>query len=134
MSRLCLLLALATAALSASACKPEIGDECKLSTDCSITGDRLCDTSQPDGYCTIFNCTAGSCPDEAICVSFHAADPSKRPDDRFGESRFERRFCVRACDANSDCRSGYVCVDPATGGREGRIEEGDPHPAKVCLP
>jgi hypothetical protein len=132
MSRLVLLLGLVTAALSASACKPEIGDECKLSTDCSITGDRLCDTSQPDGYCTIFNCTAGGCPSEAVCVSFHAA----KTGDRFGESRFDRRFCVRHCDANSDCRPGYVCVDPADprAGREGRIEEGDPHPARVCLP
>lgn len=124
MSRLSLLAVVALL----SACKPEIGDECKLSTDCSISGDRLCDTSQPAGYCTIFNCEAGSCPSEAICVSFHATN------DRFGESRFARRFCVRSCESASDCRAGYVCVDPESGGRGGRIEEGDPHAAKVCLP
>src|SRR5690242_18467125 len=48
----------------ATGCKPKIGDECKTSTDCSVTGDRLCDITQPSGYCTIFNCEEpGSCPD-----------------------------------------------------------------------
>lgn len=121
-------LAILVAIAALSACKPEVGDNCKLSTDCSITGDRLCDTSQPDGYCTIFNCEAGGCPSEAICVTFHATAT------RFGENRFARRFCVRHCDSASDCRPGYVCTDPTTGGRDGRIEEGDPHPNKVCLP
>jgi len=52
------------------ACQPEIGDECQISTDCSAAGDRLCATDQPDGYCTIFNCEPGTCPEEAVCVGF----------------------------------------------------------------
>ena len=52
------------------ACKPEIGDECEISTDCSATGDRLCDTTQPGGYCTIRSCEAQTCPEEALCVEF----------------------------------------------------------------
>ncbi|HMR78024.1 MAG TPA: hypothetical protein PKD61_23100, partial [Polyangiaceae bacterium] len=51
-------------------CKPEIGDECSVSTDCSNAGERLCDTTLPGGYCTIFNCEPGTCPDEAGCVAF----------------------------------------------------------------
>ena len=45
----------ATASVLAG-CSAEIGDDCSNSTDCSSTGDRLCDTTQPGGYCTLFNC------------------------------------------------------------------------------
>ncbi len=120
MTRFALGLFLAAAALLVG-CRPEVGDSCKISTDCSITGDRLCDTSQPGGYCTIFNCEAGSCPDEAICVEFHGT-----------AERFARRFCVRYCEGASDCRAGYVCVDPSE--RDGVIHEGDPPSRRVCLP
>src|SRR5690348_74537 len=44
------------AALIAVGCLPKIGDHCTTSLDCSQTGQRLCDTTQPDGYCTVFNC------------------------------------------------------------------------------
>lgn len=102
-------------------CRPEVGDSCKLSTDCSITGDRLCDTSQPEGYCTIFNCEPGSCPDEAICVEFHGS-----------AERFARRFCLRECEGSSDCREGYVCVAPDQ--RDGKVVEGRSAGRRVCLP
>lgn len=108
-------------------CKPEIGDSCKLSTDCSITGDRLCDTSQPDGYCTVFNCDPGTCPDEAMCVEFHP-----------NSERFARRFCVRGCEAPSDCRPGYACAVLSNAGidpqRDAKIMEGRPEYSGVCLP
>jgi hypothetical protein len=119
MSRL--LAVLFVCAAAAIGCKPEIGDSCKLSTDCSIQGDRLCDTSQPDGYCTIFNCDPDSCPSEAVCVSFHP-----------NSERFARRFCVRHCEKNSDCRSGYVCTDPNA--RDGKIIDSQPPTGLVCLP
>ena len=51
-------------------CTPSIGDECVTSLDCSQLGDRLCDASQPLGYCTIFNCEPDACPEEAICMGF----------------------------------------------------------------
>lgn len=120
MMRLALALSALVAALLGG-CRPEVGDSCKLSTDCSITGDRLCDTSQPDGYCTIFNCDPGSCPDEAVCVEFHRS-----------AERFSRRFCVRECEAASDCREGYVCVDPKD--RDGVIFEGRHAGRRACLP
>ncbi len=126
MSRPVLLFAaLALVGSAALGCKPEVGDSCKVSTDCSITGDRLCDTSMPDGYCTIFNCEAGSCPSESVCVEFHG-----------GAERFTRRFCVRGCDKVSDCRGGYRCVDPQDpkNGLDGKIIEGSPEFNTVCLP
>jgi len=119
-------LLLVTAALLAAlfvGCKPEVGDSCKLSTDCSILGDRLCDTSQPDGYCTIFNCEPGSCPSESVCVEFHGAS-----------ERFARRFCVRSCDGHSDCRPGYICLRMPRVDRDARILDPDPDSSNVCLP
>jgi hypothetical protein len=79
-----------------------------------VNGDRLCDTSQPDGYCTVFNCTGDGCPDKAACVLFNAAIPGCGFSDRAGPngSRSGRSFCVQRCQSSSDCRAGYVCADP----------------------
>ena len=115
------LLAL-LALLAIGGCKPQVGDSCKLSTDCSVTGDRLCDTSQPDGYCTIFNCEPDTCPGDSVCVQFH---PSSL--------RFQRRFCVASCGNPSDCRPGYACVAPAT--RDALIIDATaPAHNTLCLP
>ena len=107
-----MLALLAVAVLgTVAACKPTIGDKCVLSTDCSTQGDRLCDTSQPGGYCTEFNCVANGCPDQAACVLFTSNVPGCGYDDRSGPygSRVARGFCVAICGSNSDCRGGYVC-------------------------
>src|SRR5258705_13828561 len=58
----------AIAASLAVGCSPKIGDKCSVSTDCSVQGDRLCDPTQPGGYCTVFNCEPDRCPDESVCV------------------------------------------------------------------
>jgi hypothetical protein len=92
-------------------CSPKIGNKCALSTDCSQLGDRLCDTNQPGGYCTVFNCEPDQCPD-AICVAF---DPLLDPacgaavDGRW--PRFERSYCLAACSSDGDCRNQYQCID-----------------------
>jgi len=101
-------------ALAVAACTPSIGDKCVQSTDCSQNGDRLCDTSQPDGYCTVFNCIGAGCPDDSACVLFNAGIPGCGFDDRSGPngSRVGRSFCVQHCFAQSDCRGGYICADP----------------------
>ena len=33
-----------------------MGDSCQTSTDCDPNGNRVCDLSQPGGYCTILGC------------------------------------------------------------------------------
>ena len=117
-SRMRLVLALGLALVG---CAPEIGDACETSTDCSQNGDRLCDISQPGGYCTIFNCEpadsnpAAKCPDESACVAF-AAEPSPVPGcaNSLGSTPYTRAFCLKKCDNGDDCRSGYICVDPET--------------------
>jgi hypothetical protein len=94
-------------------CEPDIGDECSTSIDCSTLGERLCDTTQPGGYCTIFNCEPDTCPDEATCVAFYLAeDPACGPLDDGLASRFARSFCLYTCEDGDDCRDGYECISP----------------------
>lgn len=136
-SRLRLAAAIAvllTVAGGASACTPSIGDQCVLSTDCSTRGDRLCDTSQPSGYCTQFNCSNNSCPDKAACVLFNAAIQGCGFDDRAGQygSRAARAFCVGACTSTTDCRSGYLCADPRSAPWNGHVLD-DNKDKKTCL-
>ena len=121
-----LLIMAALAALAVAAgCSPKIGDNCSVSTDCSATGDRLCDITEPGGYCTVFNCEPDSCPDSAACVNFGSTlssvvdpnDPSKPIDPACtlgqGNSPYQRSFCLANCESDSDCRGGYRCIDPA---------------------
>src|SRR5688572_1391320 len=91
-------------------CQPGIGDECQTSADCGASNDRLCDTTQPGGYCTIFNCEPGSCPEEAYCIAF-STSPSLVCEDPQDPDRVQRTFCMRRCDEGGDCRGGYDCID-----------------------
>lgn len=106
----------------AAGCKPKIGDDCTQSLDCSSSGDRLCDPTQPGGYCTIFNCEPGSCPKEAVCIGFgsvisSAPSESEGPEngwacgDSQSSARLMRTFCMRECDSDKDCRDQYQCLD-----------------------
>jgi hypothetical protein len=103
------LVWLAAAALLAlaSGCAPKIGDKCTVSTDCSVSGDRLCDSTQPGGYCTVFNCEPNACPDDSLCVAFNEPTCSSPAQ----SVRFERTFCMATCESDGDCRAGYKCLD-----------------------
>ena len=106
----------AAAALSLAACAPEIGDACQTSLDCSSQGSRLCDRTQPGGYCTLRGCEQGTCPDEAVCVKFRPM-----------EERLATTWCMAKCDGDGDCRTdeGYRCTTAegfsASGLREAEI-------------
>jgi hypothetical protein len=108
-----LLLALAVG------CKPKIGDECKISTDCSAAGDRLCDITAPGGYCTVYNCEPGACPeDESLCVEFGAQrSPIAACQDLQSPSPYARTFCMATCESDDDCRDGYECATLAAGNK-----------------
>ena len=87
------LLLLASAPLAG--CGAMVGDSCEVDTDCG-TG-LLCDTTLPDGYCTLGDCAQLGCADKGICVHY---------DDRTS-------FCMAPCESSDDCRSGYACqTDP----------------------
>ena len=79
-----------------AACTPNIGDECSNSLDCSQGGDRLCDITQPNGYCTIYNCEPDTCPEgDGVCVAFDfQLDPVCRAHDDARWARFERTYCM----------------------------------------
>jgi hypothetical protein len=79
-------------------CAPEIGDSCESSVDCDIQNKRVCDLTLPGGYCTVSGCEKGTCPDEAVCVTF-------RPE----PERLSNSWCMASCENSSDCRSGYRC-------------------------
>jgi hypothetical protein len=134
MRRLLVLLLEVTAAAWALGCTPSIGDKCTLSTDCSTRGDRLCDTSEPAGYCTGFNCRGDLCPDKAACVLFHASVQGCGYDDRL-PSRTGRTFCMAQCLSDSDCRTsdGYVCADPRQAPWSALILDDD-QLQRVCIP
>lgn len=123
-----------------SGCTPEIGSSCVLSTDCSSQGDRVCDTAEPNGYCTVQGCKANECPDEAACVDFNASLPGCEYSDR-SPSRLSVAFCMAQCHTDSDCRSDtdengrryYICADPRLSPWQALILDDD-QTQKVCIP
>ena len=125
------LCALAFAGLAG--CAPKIGDSCVQSTDCSIQGDRLCDTSEPNGYCTVFNCQGNLCPDQAACVLFNPNVQGCGFTDR-APSRTGRTFCLAQCQSDSDCRTsdGYICARP-TGAPWNALILDDDQSQRVCI-
>ena len=57
--------------LFASGCPKQIGDSCATNVECSPLGNRFCDLSSPNGYCTIEGCDSSSCPDSnSVCIRF----------------------------------------------------------------
>ncbi|HEY3355732.1 MAG TPA: hypothetical protein VGQ83_20945 [Polyangia bacterium] len=68
-------------AASAWGCSKKIGDDCTYNTDCNPQGGRVCDVSQPSGYCTIEGCDVfnNKCPDEATCIRFFPTLDMTRP-------------------------------------------------------
>lgn len=89
-------LLLTAVGLLALACGPEIGDECSSSAECGAG--RTCDLNSAGGYCTIGGCTANSCPENSVCVTF----------------RNTESWCMAWCETGEDCREEYVC-DTANG-------------------
>jgi hypothetical protein len=103
-----------------------------VSSDCSPNGDRQCDISSKQGYCTIQGCDLDTCPDEATCVRFFTGNFENVTCDPATENQStddcsldelcslvgkcvprssEVRFCMRKCDSSGDCRDGYECRD-----------------------
>ncbi len=105
------LLLLVVIVVTAAGCKPKIGDACQISTDCSAAGDRLCDITARGGYCTVYNCEPGACPeDESLCIQF-AWESSRACVDQTSPSPYARSFCMASCESDSDCRAEYICAD-----------------------
>ena len=117
-----LLLALAAVLAAAPGCSRRIGNGCKLSIDCSLRGERICDLSylvdengfeDPDGKgeCIIEGCTADSCPNEAVCVQIYSAEYLSVACD---PEREDRPDGLNDCEANEICLPEGVCADANT--------------------
>jgi len=124
------LVLLAFASLAVG-CGYQIGASCIVDTDCSADGTRVCDLSEPDGYCTILGCDYNTCPDSSECVRFYTGSFSNEPCDYMTEDTgsanscsydeqcslagqcvprtAEIRYCMDTCSSNSDCRDHYEC-------------------------
>lgn len=124
-----LQLLVVAVALGLGACGNSIGDGCGSSSDCSQQGDRICDQSSPGGYCTVIGCDVGTCPDEAVCVSFfpvtqltEVCTPATVETDcasdevcsagKCAHRTTEQRYCMKKCGDAPDCRDDYECRAP----------------------
>jgi hypothetical protein len=121
-------------AVLAGGCQPDIGDPCRLPSDCALGGDRICDTTfSASGYCTIFNCEPGGCPEEAVCVSYQGV-VSAVEGCQIGQ-RLQRTFCMKACEDDGDCRvrDGFACIDlSGQNPWSARVVERDSRRQRVC--
>ncbi len=106
-------------ALFALGCNAKIGDGCSYDVDCSPDGDRICDNSQPGGYCLILTCSPDQCPEEAVCVEFVTPSPewdAGGDTDNAGalyeqlEPNRIRTYCLRRCKTDGGCRGAYHCA------------------------
>lgn len=148
------LTLLCLVALGMGACGTEIGDSCTVSIDCSINGDRVCDPSQPGGYCTVDACDENSCPDDGVCVRVfpqmflsQMCDPALEdmgkdecspeelclPSGMCAPRATERRYCAARCSGNGDCRGSYECRLLGTEGSVAVISS-QQNKAKFCAP
>ncbi len=133
-----LAFALLAPLLLLSACQRRIGAACKVSTDCSIRGDRVCDLSHlvngdgeidpsGKGECTIDGCNTTTCPREGTCVQVYsseflsvACDPELEDRPQAYTADLEAR--IVACNASpeapasgepvacNDCDSHEICL------------------------
>jgi hypothetical protein len=114
------------AALAFAGCGKEIGDACYISTDCDPNGQRDCDTSQSQGYCTIRGCDYNTCPEDSACIRFFTGGFSNLPCESRSDCSLdelcsleglcvprssEARYCMATCGDDGDCRDGYECRD-----------------------
>jgi hypothetical protein len=139
------LVALVALVALCGACRPEIGDPCRRAIDCSARGDRQCDLSNTSrdprgqGECILEGCSRDSCPKEAVCVKVYsskflsvACDPQREdievgvddcdpneiclPEGLCADEITARTSCRRECKRESECRSGYDCVEIGSNG------------------
>jgi hypothetical protein len=131
-----LALPLLLAASALAGCTPSIGDSCATSTNCASDGTRVCDTSEPGGYCTVLNCTGNNlgsvCPDYALCVLFNANEPGC-PYSAYSPAPTGESECRNKCNSNSDCRASYLCASPLSAPWNAEILDTE-QTAKVCMP
>ena len=99
-------------ALSVASCGNQIGDSCQTSTDCDPNGNRVCDLSQPGGYCTILGCDETTCPSEAACIRTFPVQFLTRPCNPFCEDRHGLSVPDAGTDAGMSLDAGTLPLCP----------------------
>ncbi len=99
-----------------------VGDPCTATTACPKAGSGVtaCRDGWPGGYCVVDGCTAlnHDCPDDPGMGKFAVGG---------GKCVIAPTpTCLKMCNAASDCRSGYDCVEKPDGMGHGSV--------KVCVP
>jgi hypothetical protein len=157
-NRSSLLLIALVAGLAASGCGKKIGDGCSTNIDCQQNGTRICDLSQPGGYCTEDGCDENSCPSGSICIRFFnqsfatiscadqpcpsandvcvIGDPTTSPPEKVCvPAASERRYCADKCGGDGDCRGAYSCQAAGTYGSLALLKDPvEAQEAKFCSP
>ena len=114
-------------------CDPQAGaTDCNAFCD-SLSISRACEPCDPQGgdpdcnaVCDPGPATDDCLPDE-ICVGSGLCAPRA----------VERRYCMRKCSKDGDCRTKYECRRTGTYGAELAPKEGEPYPRterKFCAP
>ena len=110
MRRRLALLALFALAGCGDVASKAVGSPCEDGDGCELRSNTACVLTWPEGYCTEVDCSVGSCPAGARCVT-GLTFPSVAID----------AFCLATCRTEADCRDGYRCVDVSL-------------PERVCAP
>lgn len=97
------------AALAAAGCGKQIGDNCQTASDCNPNGGRICDLSQPGGYCTVLGCDETTCPSEATCIRYFPSAFLTKPCNPYCE---DRQGLTSSADAGTTDDAGSAVPPP----------------------
>jgi hypothetical protein len=101
-----------TPALALASCGKKIGDSCQTAADCDPSGTRICDLSQPGGYCTILGCDETTCPSEAACIRFFPVQYLTKPCNPYCEDRLGLPVPDAGTDAGMSLDAGALPLCP----------------------
>ena len=130
-----------TSALGLASCGKQIGDSCQTATDCDPNGGRICDISQPGGYCTVLGCDETTCPSESACIRYFPVEYLTTPCDPYCEDRQGLPVPATGTDAGLSTDGGMstdagMSIDagplPACPDLFPRDAAGQPNPLSVC--
>ncbi|HLK91708.1 MAG TPA: hypothetical protein VKZ18_17585 [Polyangia bacterium] len=131
-----------TSALALASCGKKIGDDCQTAADCDPNGARICDISQPGGYCTILGCDETTCPSEAACIRYFPVQFLTTPCNPYCEDRVGLPFppdggssldAGMTLDAGLSLDAGVDAVQlPLCPGIFPQDAAGQPDPLSVC--
>jgi hypothetical protein len=130
-----------TSALGLASCGKQIGDSCQTATDCDPNGGRICDISQPGGYCTVLGCDETTCPSESACIRYFPVEYLTTPCNPYCEDRQGLPVPAAGTDAGISTDGGMstdagMSIDagllPVCPDLFPRDAAGQPNPLTVC--